>query len=61
MRAIADDVARLDQRAGNLQRHFEQAAEDVRQIRITSDKLATRAGRLDLAEIAVVKAGEAAE
>ena len=61
LRAIADDVARLDQRAGNLQRHFDQAAEDVRQIRITSDKLTTRAGRLDLAEIAAANAGNGAD
>ena len=52
LRAIADDVNRLDRRAANLQRHFDQAADDVQQIRISSDKLATRACRLDLAEIA---------
>jgi DNA recombination protein RmuC len=55
LRAIAGDVTRLDQRAANLQRHFDQAADDVRQIRISSDKLATRACRLDLAEIAVAE------
>jgi DNA recombination protein RmuC len=51
LRAVAGDVGRLDQRCANLQRHFDQAADDVRQIRLTSDKLTTRAARLDLAEI----------
>ena len=52
LRAIVDDVGRLEQRTANLQRHFDQATDDVRQIRISSDKVATRAARLDLAAIA---------
>ena len=52
LRAIVDDVDRLEQRTANLQRHFDQATDDVRQIRISSDKVATRAARLDLAAIA---------
>ena len=61
LRAIADDVARLDQRAANLQRHFDQAADDVRQIRVSSDKLATRACRLDLADVAVAEADDGSD
>lgn len=49
--ALAEDVGRLDERVAKLQRHFEQAGEDVRLIRIAADKVALRAGRLDLAQI----------
>lgn len=42
MNHLMDDVARLDTRITNLQRHFEQATEDVRQARITTDKIARR-------------------
>ncbi|MGF1639843.1 MAG: DNA recombination protein RmuC [Rhodospirillales bacterium] len=51
LRAIAEDVTRLDERVGKLQRHFEQAVDDVRQIRISADKVAWRAARIDLARI----------
>ncbi len=50
---MGDDIARLDDRANNLQRHFEQANEDLRQILISSDKVtrsALRIGEVDLAE-----------
>ncbi len=33
------DVGRLDERVGKLQRHFEQAQEDVRNIRISTEKI----------------------
>jgi DNA recombination protein RmuC len=58
LRSIADDVIRLDQRAGNLERHLDQATEDVRQIRLTSNKLCRQAGRLDIAEFSVAAADE---
>jgi DNA recombination protein RmuC len=58
--AIVEDIARLDQRAVNLQRHFDQALDDVRQIRISSDKLAVRAGRLDFAGVGIANSGEGA-
>ncbi|MBK8175470.1 MAG: DNA recombination protein RmuC [Rhodospirillales bacterium] len=51
LRAIVEDVARIDQRAANLQRHFDQATDDLRQIRVSTDKLAMRASRLDLVAI----------
>ncbi len=41
------DVARLDERAAKLQRHFDQAGEDVRQIRVSTEKVARRADRIE--------------
>jgi len=41
------DVLRLDDRVAKLQRHFEQAGEDVRQIRISTEKVAKRAERIE--------------
>jgi DNA recombination protein RmuC len=43
---MLDDVVRLDGRVGKLQRHFEQASEDVRQIRISTEKVTKRAERI---------------
>jgi len=40
------DVGLLDDRVGNLQRHYDQAGEDLRQIRISNDKVAKRAGQI---------------
>jgi DNA recombination protein RmuC len=51
LRAMAEDVTRLDERVGKLQRHFEQSVDDVRQIRISTDKVAWRAARIDLAQL----------
>jgi DNA recombination protein RmuC len=47
MHALADDIGRLDERVGKLQRHFEQATEDVRQVRISSEKIGKRAERVE--------------
>ena len=47
LRRLLDDVVRLDERVGKLQRHFEQATEDVRQIRITTEKVGKRAERIE--------------
>lgn len=41
------DVERLSDRVGNLDRHFGQAAKDIEEIRISSDKATRRARRLD--------------
>lgn len=40
------DIERLDDRVGKLQRHFDQSAEDVRQIRISADKVTKRGERI---------------
>ena len=41
------DVERLSDRVGNLDRHFGQAAKDIEEIKISSDKATRRARRLD--------------
>jgi DNA recombination protein RmuC len=41
------DVERLGERVGNLDRHFGQAAKDIEEIKVSSDKAARRARRLD--------------
>ena len=47
VQALLKDVARLDDRAANLERHFDQAREDVRQLRISSGKIASRGERIE--------------
>ncbi len=47
---LARDLGRLGERVGNLDRHFEQAHEDIRQIRISAEKAGTRAERLEVFE-----------
>jgi DNA recombination protein RmuC len=47
LRRLLDDVGRLDERVAKLQRHFEQATEDVRQIRISTEKVGRRAERIE--------------
>ena len=44
--SLLEDVARLDKRVGKLETHFQQAGEDVRQIRISADKVASRGARI---------------
>lgn len=47
VRVMLDDVERLDGRVEKLQRHFDMATEDVRQIRISTDKVSKRGERID--------------
>lgn len=47
LRRLLEDAGRLDERVAKLQRHFEQATEDVRQIRISTERVAKRAGRIE--------------
>jgi DNA recombination protein RmuC len=58
LRAMADDVTRLDDRVAKLQRHFEQSVDDVRQIRISTDKVTWRAARIDLAQLEAAADGD---
>lgn len=44
---LGTDVGRLDERVEKLQTHFNQAGEDIRQIRISTDKVTKRAGRIE--------------
>jgi DNA recombination protein RmuC len=48
---LAKDVERLDERVEKLQRHFDQASEDVRQIRISTEKVKSRSERISEAEL----------
>jgi DNA recombination protein RmuC len=47
---LTRDIDRLESRVGNLDRHFDQAAKDLREIKISSDKVGRRAGRLETFE-----------
>jgi DNA recombination protein RmuC len=44
---LTKDVGRLLERAGNLDRHFDQAHEDIRHIKISAEKAGNRAERLE--------------
>ena len=44
---MMDDVTRLDKRVGNLQSHFDLAVKDVREIRISTDKIVKKGEKLD--------------
>jgi DNA recombination protein RmuC len=59
LQGLIGDLERLNQRVLNLQRHFDQATDDVRQVLISCEKAMTRAGRLDLSRF-VAHEGEAA-
>jgi DNA recombination protein RmuC len=48
---LLDDVTRLDDRVGRLQKHFGQADEDLRQIRISTEKITKRAERIEAIEM----------
>jgi DNA recombination protein RmuC len=47
VRALLTDVARLDERAAKLQKHFDQTSEDLRQIRISTEKVTKRGERIE--------------
>jgi len=44
---LLGDVARLDDRVGKLQQHFDQASEDLRLIRISTGKVTNRAEKIE--------------
>lgn len=48
---LVKDVDRLDDRVGKLQKHFEQGAEDVRQIRISTEKIVKRGSEITELEL----------
>ena len=47
VRLLLDDIGRLDDRVAALGKHFDQSSEDIRQIRISTDKVTKRADRID--------------
>lgn len=52
------DVGRLDERVGKLQRHFDQANEDIRQIRISTEKVSKRGERIEDLQLEDKESGE---
>jgi DNA recombination protein RmuC len=48
---LLEDVSRLDDRVGKLQRHFAQASDDLRDIRISTEKIAKRGDRIEALEL----------
>jgi len=54
VRLLTDDLRRLDDRVEKLQGHFNAAQEDVRQIRISTDKVGKRATRIEEVQLGAV-------
>ncbi|TCS65023.1 DNA recombination protein RmuC [Varunaivibrio sulfuroxidans] len=48
---LLGDIKRLDERVGKLQRHFGQATEDIREIRISTDKVTRRSENIEAIEL----------
>jgi DNA recombination protein RmuC len=46
VQTLLEDVVRLDQRVGKLETHFDQASRDIRDIRISADKVTKRGERI---------------
>jgi len=61
VRAMLSDVERLDDRVGKLQRHFDQANDDMRQIRISTEKLTKRGENIERIELGEDAAAEELE
>ncbi len=55
---LLQDVRRIDDRVGNLQRHFGQAEADIRQIRTSTDKVTARGERISEVELEEPDAAE---
>ncbi len=58
---LMTDVQRLDKRVGNLQRHFDQAGDDMREVRISTEKISKRGERIQDLEIEGPAADEASQ
>ena len=61
VQSLLGDVVRLDDRVGKLQRHFDQAGDDMRQIRISTDKVSKRAERIESVQVEDVQDNEISE
>ncbi len=48
---LLQDIERLDKRVGNLESHFHQAEKDIREIRVSSDKITKRGQRIEEIEV----------
>ena len=53
--AMATDVGLLDERVSKLQTHFNQSAEDMRKIRISTEKITKRADKIETLDVAESK------
>jgi DNA recombination protein RmuC len=53
---LLTDVARLDKRVGNLQRHFDQASDDMREIRTSADKITKRGSKIEELQVEEARA-----
>lgn len=51
VRKLLEDIGRLDDRVGRLNRHFDQTVDDIRQIRISTDKVTRWAERIEEIEL----------
>lgn len=49
---LIEDITRLDERVGNLERHFRQACDDVEQIKISSSKIDHKIQKIEEIELA---------
>ncbi len=56
---LADDVGRLDDRVAKLQKHLGQSEEDIRMIRVSTEKVVKRAERIE--EVQLGEAPESAD
>ena len=48
---LLEDVSRLDTRVGKLENHFKQAEDDVRQIRVSTEKITKRGEKIEEIEL----------
>jgi len=58
VRILLDDIGRLDDRVGRLHRHFDQSMEDLRQIRVSTDKITKRAARIEEVDVGQTEQGQ---
>ena len=56
VQALLKDVLRLDDRVSKLHRHFDQAGEDMRQIRISTDKVIKRGEAIESVRVGEMEA-----
>lgn len=57
---LMGDIGRLDDRVGKLHRHFDLANDDIRQIRISTEKIVSRGEKIDTIEFENGDEGEGA-
>ena len=48
---LMDDIRRLDERVGNLDRHFDRAQRDVEEIKVSTNKISTRSEKIYSVEV----------